>query len=127
MNREPLLARKDYPVWSELTTRWGDNDAYGHVNNTVYYSWFDTVVNSWLIDAGLLDIVTGDPIETTWAVVPRRRVADVPPMIENHMIELAPLPVWARLSRAERCLQAKAMMDDIADETGRNSASDASG
>ena len=60
MNRETLLARKDYPVWSELTTRWGDNDAYGHVNNTVYYSWFDTVVNSWLIDAGLLDIVTGD-------------------------------------------------------------------
>jgi acyl-CoA thioester hydrolase len=39
-----------------------DNDAYGHVNNVVYYSWFDTVVNAWLVDAGLLDIEAGATI-----------------------------------------------------------------
>jgi acyl-CoA thioester hydrolase len=49
-------------VWREIGTRWADNDAYGHVNNTVYYQWFDTAVNAWLIDAGLLDIAAGDPI-----------------------------------------------------------------
>lgn len=49
-------------MWREIATRWADNDAYGHVNNTVHYAWFDTVVNGWLIDAGLLDIENGDPI-----------------------------------------------------------------
>jgi acyl-CoA thioester hydrolase len=49
-------------VWREIGTRWADNDAYGHVNNTVYYQWFDTAVNAWLIEAGLLDVATGDPI-----------------------------------------------------------------
>jgi acyl-CoA thioester hydrolase len=39
-----------------------DNDAYGHVNNTVYYSWFDTVVNGYLVDAGVLDIANGATI-----------------------------------------------------------------
>lgn len=43
----------------KVPTRWSDNDAYGHVNNTVYYSWFDTVVNAWLIGQGLLDIQEG--------------------------------------------------------------------
>jgi len=42
--------------------RWGDNDAYGHVNNTVYYAWFDSTVNEWLVGQGLLDIAAGDPI-----------------------------------------------------------------
>jgi acyl-CoA thioester hydrolase len=45
-----------------VATRWADNDAYGHVNNTIYYQWFDTAVNGWLIEAGLLDIERGDPI-----------------------------------------------------------------
>ncbi|MFN2474329.1 MAG: acyl-CoA thioesterase [Sphingomicrobium sp.] len=45
-----------------MTLRWADNDAYGHVNNTVYYQWFDSAVNAWLIDANLLDVVSGDPI-----------------------------------------------------------------
>ena len=45
-----------------IATRWADNDAYGHVNNTVYYQWFDTAVNAWLVEAGLLDIEQGDPI-----------------------------------------------------------------
>jgi acyl-CoA thioester hydrolase len=58
----PLLGREAYSVWREVTTRWSDNDAYGHVNNTVYYGWFDTAVNAWLIEAGLLDVEKGDPI-----------------------------------------------------------------
>ena len=62
MSREPLKGRDAYPVWREVTTRWSDNDAYGHVNNTIYYAWFDTAVNSWLIEAGLLDVARGDPI-----------------------------------------------------------------
>ena len=39
-----------------ITTRWMDNDVYGHVNNVVYYSFFDTAVNRYLIEAGALDI-----------------------------------------------------------------------
>ena len=39
-----------------------DNDVYGHVNNVVYYSWFDTAVNAWLIEQGALDIHHGDTI-----------------------------------------------------------------
>ena len=58
----PLRGRESYTVWREIGTRWADNDAYGHVNNTVYYQWFDTAVNAWLIEAGLLDIAAGDPI-----------------------------------------------------------------
>ena len=49
----------DYPHRQAITTRWMDNDAYGHVNNAVYYSYFDTVVNSWLIGQGLLDVGGG--------------------------------------------------------------------
>ena len=62
MSREPLRGRDSYKLWREIGTRWGDNDAYGHVNNVVYYGWFDTAVNGWLIDQGLLDIASGDPI-----------------------------------------------------------------
>ena len=51
--------RSAYPRFSEITTRWMDNDAYGHVNNVVYYSFFDTVVNRWLIEQGALDIHQG--------------------------------------------------------------------
>jgi acyl-CoA thioester hydrolase len=51
-----------YKAWCTIATRWADNDAYGHVNNVVYYGWFDTAVNGWLIEAGLLDISGGDPI-----------------------------------------------------------------
>ena len=39
-----------------MTTRWADNDAYGHVNNTVYYEWFDSAVNAWMVEQGMLDI-----------------------------------------------------------------------
>jgi acyl-CoA thioester hydrolase len=48
--------RTDFPALRRITTRWADNDVYGHVNNVVYYSFFDTAVNGWLIDATGLDI-----------------------------------------------------------------------
>jgi len=54
--------RTDYPVFRSISTRWSDNDVYGHVNNVVYYSWFDTAVNAWLIERGVLDIHGGDTI-----------------------------------------------------------------
>jgi acyl-CoA thioester hydrolase len=49
-------SRDEYRHFTTLTTRWSDNDAYGHLNNAVYYSLFDTAVNETLIHAGLLDI-----------------------------------------------------------------------
>lgn len=54
MEKRP--SRNDYQVFYPITTRWMDNDYYGHVNNVVYYSYFDTVVNLYLIEAGGLDI-----------------------------------------------------------------------
>lgn len=54
--------RSAYPVFRPITTRWMDNDVYGHVNNVVYYSWFDTAVNAWLIERGVLDIHHGTTI-----------------------------------------------------------------
>jgi acyl-CoA thioester hydrolase len=59
----PIPRPRDAYRWIiTIATRWADNDAYGHVNNTVYYEWFDTAVNRWLVEAGLLDIRRGDPI-----------------------------------------------------------------
>ena len=55
-------SRSAYRAFQEITTRWMDNDAYGHVNNVVYYSWFDTAVNGHLIREGALDIHLGDVI-----------------------------------------------------------------
>lgn len=54
--------RQDYLHFQPITTRWMDNDAYGHVNNVVYYSYFDTVVNTYLIGAGVLDPNTSPTI-----------------------------------------------------------------
>jgi acyl-CoA thioester hydrolase len=54
-----LVRRRDFAVFRQIPTRWMDNDAYGHVNNVIYYSWFDTAVNAFLVDTGLLDIQHG--------------------------------------------------------------------
>lgn len=54
--------RQSYAAFERLTTRWSDNDIYGHVNNVVYYSWFDTGVNQHLIRHGVLDIHQGTVI-----------------------------------------------------------------
>lgn len=56
------LTRADYKHFSVIGTRWMDNDVYGHVNNVVYYSWFDTAVNAYLIGQGVLDIHAGEVI-----------------------------------------------------------------
>jgi acyl-CoA thioester hydrolase len=62
-------SRARYRHFLVIPTRWMDNDVYGHVNNVVYYSYFDTVINRYLIDAGGLDIhgapVIGIAVETT--------------------------------------------------------------
>ena len=62
MSREAPASRSEFKAWRRFTTRWADNDAYGHVNNTVYYQWFDSAVNAWLVGQGMLDIHSGDPI-----------------------------------------------------------------
>ena len=54
--RPKIGRRADYRHFMPLQTRWMDNDLYGHVNNVVYYSYFDTLLNRYLIDAGRLDI-----------------------------------------------------------------------
>lgn len=54
--------RSAYRVFRTIGTRWMDNDVYGHVNNVVYYSWFDTAVNAYLIEQGALDIHHGETI-----------------------------------------------------------------
>lgn len=56
MHKPQPEPRSAYKVFRTISTRWMDNDAYGHVNNVVYYSWFDTAVNAYLIEQGVLDI-----------------------------------------------------------------------
>ena len=58
----PLTGRADYPHFLGIATRWMDNDVYGHVNNVVYYSYFDTVINEYLIREGGLDIHDGSVV-----------------------------------------------------------------
>ena len=55
-------SRSTFRVFRRIDTRWMDNDVYGHVNNVVYYSWFDTAVNAHLIEQGALDIHHGPTI-----------------------------------------------------------------
>ena len=61
-DRQPPETRAAFPHFVVLPTRWMDNDVYGHVNNVVYYSYFDTVINRYLISAGGLDIAAGSVI-----------------------------------------------------------------
>lgn len=68
MTRPAPAARGQFAHFIALPTRWMDNDAYGHVNNVVYYSFFDTAVNRFLIDRGVLQVdsspVIGLVVET---------------------------------------------------------------
>lgn len=57
--RPPIGRRADYRHFLPIQTRWMDNDLYGHVNNVVYYAYFDTLLNRYLIDEGGLDIHDG--------------------------------------------------------------------
>ena len=56
MSGATATARSEYRVFYPITTRWMDNDIYGHVNNVTYYSYFDSAVNRYLIEEGGLDI-----------------------------------------------------------------------
>lgn len=62
MTRPEPRSRHSYPVCTPIQTRWMDNDVYGHVNNVTYYSYFDTAVNRYLIEQGVLDFERGDVI-----------------------------------------------------------------
>ena len=58
----PNLTRNDFFKFVDITTRWSDNDVYHHVNNVVYFSYFDTAVNQNLIEHGLLDFENGEVV-----------------------------------------------------------------
>ena len=58
----PQHLRRDYPHFQPISTRWHDNDIYGHVNNVTYYSYFDSAVNVYLIEVGGLDIHDGEVV-----------------------------------------------------------------
>lgn len=60
--RPQALPRSAFAIFRDISTRWSDNDVYGHVNNVIYYSWFDTAVNTYLIEQGALDIHQGETI-----------------------------------------------------------------
>jgi acyl-CoA thioester hydrolase len=62
MVRPKPLGRDEFDLFRSLQTRWSDNDAYGHVNNVVHYQLFDSAVNGWLIERGLLDYLTGQTV-----------------------------------------------------------------
>lgn len=55
-SRLPPGRRADYRLFRTITTRWMDNDVYGHVNNVTYYSYFDTAVSGYLVESGAIDI-----------------------------------------------------------------------
>ena len=61
-DRATPATRDAYRAFRTITTRWMDNDIYGHMNNVVHYSLFDTAVNGWLIEQQVLDIHGGDQI-----------------------------------------------------------------
>ena len=60
--RPEPLKRKDFTYFRDIQTRWNDNDVYGHINNAVYYTYFDTLVNNFLIEEGLLEVGKSDAI-----------------------------------------------------------------
>jgi acyl-CoA thioester hydrolase len=62
MNRPVAGTRVDYNTFTQITTRWLDNDAYGHMNNVVHYQLFDTAVNGHLIAQGVLDFKEGETV-----------------------------------------------------------------
>ena len=62
MSQKPQVSRAEFPHFLALPLRWMDNDIYGHVNNALYYAFFDTAINDYLINQGGLDIVAGTTI-----------------------------------------------------------------
>ncbi|MCV6576220.1 MAG: acyl-CoA thioesterase [Cohaesibacter sp.] len=62
MPRPTPYDRNLFSVFQPLQTRWADNDIYGHMNNVIHYALFDTAVNTWLVEQGLLDMHQGSQI-----------------------------------------------------------------
>ncbi|MBT1451842.1 acyl-CoA thioesterase [Glaciecola sp. XM2] len=62
MSKPTAETLNDYVAFFDITTRWMDNDVYGHVNNVVYYSYFDSIINQYMIEKDVLDIHHGDQI-----------------------------------------------------------------
>ncbi|MBX7221247.1 MAG: acyl-CoA thioesterase [Blastocatellia bacterium] len=62
MKTTTIVTRSEYRHFAAIPTRWMDNDIYGHVNNVLYYSFFDTAINQYLIGEGGLDITAGQVI-----------------------------------------------------------------
>ncbi len=60
MSLKTIPTIHEFPHKQTITTRWRDNDVYGHVNNVVYYSWFDTAVNGYLLEQRALDFKKGE-------------------------------------------------------------------
>ncbi len=76
MSQKQQITRDEYPHFLSLPLRWTDNDIYGHVNNALYYAFFDTAINEYLIAAGGHDIVSGNVMAFT---------------VESHCQYLSPL------------------------------------
>ena len=66
MTRHPPGLRTDYRFFHEITTRWHDNDPFRHVNNVVYFAYFDTAVTYFEITAGIIDLLEGNPYIAWW-------------------------------------------------------------
>jgi acyl-CoA thioester hydrolase len=62
MSERKRPGRAEYRHFLEIPTRWGDNDAYAHINNTVFYSFFDTVVSRFLLESGAIDLKSSEVI-----------------------------------------------------------------
>lgn len=90
---ERALTREDFPVLWPVTTRWSDNDMFGHLNNSVYYELFDTAINGWLAAAAGADGVTADVIGV---------VAESRCVFFGEVGFPAPLTVGLRVSRLGR-------------------------
>lgn len=86
--RPSPATRAAFARFYALDTRWRDNDAYGHVNNVVYYSYFDTAVARFLIEAGVLDIATSPSVGL---------------IVESQCRYLAPLAFPDRVTCGLRC------------------------
>lgn len=76
VNRPAPATRSEFRAWYRYATRWADNDVYGHVNNTVYYQWFDSAVNAWLLEQGLITLQGDEEI----ALVVETRCSFAAPM-----------------------------------------------
>ena len=81
----PSDQRSGYKYFVDITTRWMDNDIYGHVNNVVYYSYFDSVANQYLIEQGGLDIHSAEIIGFVVAILLLLTLAILVNVILNHI------------------------------------------